>query len=438
MFAPLALLYRRMRDLPGLSELFDRVWDDPLRHDAVLMLGLQTLYKLSGIVLVMVLSRTLSSEKIGIYFFALSFAGSLVLLTGYHINQVMIRKIAAEPHNAEGWFSSLLGFRLVSSPFYLLCVVSAALIFARDVWQVVMVVAVYILFENLHFCFVSFFVAMKKVVYNVVLGGFTELLFLAAFLWAMWMAPSLETLLLVNFLRSVLLLVAAVAVTQRSLCRLRVSWHSSYLREGGPFFLVTLFDRLRGQLAVILLGFLADYQAVGVYQLAFGVLLGLLFIPETVGLVTFPRLAAMVSPQQKRRDLIQGSVFLLAAGFVLTILVLLAAEPLTGLLYGRQAGAVRPLLRMMAPLFPLVFLNSFLYSALMATHHEKKALLVSAIALMTGVSGSWTLIPYYGAYGLIYTQWFTSVIQLGLLGWNTRRGFFRDGDRGTAGREVLR
>ena len=263
----------------------------PLQRDTLRMLSAETLYRLSGFVLLMVLSRYLPAEEIGVYFFALSFARIFLVFASFGLTPILMRRVAAEPQRAALHLSALLGFRLVSSPLYLVCVSVAAFVFVREIWQLVVAVAVFALLENIYVAFGSFFIALQKVVYNVSIGIVVEVFFLAVFLLGMLWAPSLEVLVQANLLRALCLVGAAFFLTQRWLCPLQVSWDGRFVKESVPFAFFSLLALLRGRLDTLLLGFLTDYSAVGYYQLAFRVMFASFFVPVVVGLMFFPQLS---------------------------------------------------------------------------------------------------------------------------------------------------
>ncbi len=97
------------------------LWHSRLRRDTFLLLALQTFYKLSGVVLLVVLSRRLSTGDIGIYFFALSFAEAFIVRANFQLNPVMMRRVAADLNQASAHLGPVLGYRLFGGPVYLSC-----------------------------------------------------------------------------------------------------------------------------------------------------------------------------------------------------------------------------------------------------------------------------------------------------------------------------
>jgi O-antigen/teichoic acid export membrane protein len=387
-----------------------RLW-----HDACLLLAVQTFYKLSGVILLVVLSRRLPAGDIGVYFFALSFAESFIVLASFQLNPVLMRRVAADPAQALAHLSPLLGFRLVSSPLYLLCVTVAAVALTGATWWVILVVALFALLENIYLAFGNFFLALKKAHYNVSIGVAVEVFFLAFFLLGMWRTPSLEVLLAGNLLRSACLVGTAVFATHRWLCPLQVSWDSIFIKEGAPFILLNLLAMLRGQVDTLLLGFLTDYDTVGHYHLALRIVFASSFVPATVGLVLFPQLAAHGLSKENRRTVVCAAGLLLGLGLLGTAVIFPCAAPLTAVLYGSLAEAVTPLLRLLALLFPLTFLNLFLAATLQALHQETKTLAALAVGTGMGFLANGALIPLFGADGAAYARVLSALIQLGLL-----------------------
>ena len=68
------------------------------------MLAAQSWYKLSGFVLLIVMSRRLTAAEIGVFFFAVAFAESLLVFANFSLNSVMSRRVAADPRRASDHF----------------------------------------------------------------------------------------------------------------------------------------------------------------------------------------------------------------------------------------------------------------------------------------------------------------------------------------------
>lgn len=243
------------------------------------------MYRLSGAVIVVVLSRSLPAEDIGRYYFALSFAEVFIVLASFRLNPVLMRRVAAQPAHASSHFASVLGFLLVSSPIYLLVVGGAALTFAPTLGWLIFLISVFTLLEH-HYLFCShLFLALRKVVYGVSIGATVQVVFLAVFLAGMWWKPSLDVFVGANLFRAVCLLGAGLFVIHRWLLPLRLGWDQSLIKEGAPFILLALLAILRNHLDTLLIGSFLDYALVGQYNLALRIVVTTYFVPHVVSQV---------------------------------------------------------------------------------------------------------------------------------------------------------
>ena len=189
----------------------------PVRRDTIIMLTAQSFYRLSGFVIVMVLARSLPASTIGEFVFAMAFAESFVAISNFGLNSVMSRSVAADPASASARFASVLGFRLVSGLIYLTIVMLAAVVFTSAPWVLMLAATLIVLVEDSYYSFGSLFLALRKAVYNVTLGVTVQALFIAIFLFGMYLRPSLSLLVAVNGFRVVALLIGAAWLTQRRL-----------------------------------------------------------------------------------------------------------------------------------------------------------------------------------------------------------------------------
>jgi O-antigen/teichoic acid export membrane protein len=367
-----------------------------------------------GFLLLMILSRRLSPTDIGLFYFSASFAESAIMLANLSLNPVLTREVAASPSQISARLAPLFGLRLVSGPVYLVSVTVAAMLAAPARWPVVAAAALFTLLEDLYFSLGALFLAMKKAIYNVSIGVIVQSLFLVVFVCGMYWGPSLEMLLGVSLLRSVCMLGAALYVTQRWLCPLRVSWDSRLVRAGIPFILLTILGTIRRQGDTLMLGFLAGYEAVGHYNLANRVLVAALFLPGVVNSVLFPEFAAQGLSARNRRLFVRGVGYLAGAGALAMVLLLVGAAPLAKALYGPLGSAVAPLIRLVAILFPLSFVTPLLSSVLQGMYQERRLVRAAVLVVGTSVLLNAALIPRWGAEGAIYAQIATTLIQLGI------------------------
>lgn len=387
-----------------------------LGRDTTLQWCVQVFWRLSGVVVLMVLSRKVSAEDIGVFFFALSFAESFIVFASLNLDTVMMRRVASRPELASEFVAPLLGFRLLSSPLYLGCTVIAGRFLAPKIWPVISIAAIFVLADSLYFSLAGLFIALRKVIYTFAIGILVQALYLVLFLAGMMWAPSLGSLLGANLLRSFMLLAAAAVLARHLLPGLKPAWSRDFFKEGAPFVLILVIALLQEKVDTLLLGFLADYEAVGHYSLALRIITAATFIPVALARVFFPHLVAEKVSGRNRAILIRAVMLLAVLGTMAAVFGYFWAEPLTRVLYGRLSGTVAPLLRPLTFIFPVQFLTLFLSIALQALRQEKKTLTAQAVSTAVSVILNGTLIPMFSVHGAIAARLLSSLLQLILLG----------------------
>jgi polysaccharide transporter, PST family len=392
-------------------------WPDlgSLGRDTLLQWAVQIFWRLSGVAVLAVLSRTLTAADIGVFFFALSFAETFIVFASLNLDTVMMRRVASNPERASEQIAPLFGFRLVSSPLYLLCTLVAARFLAPNIWPVILIVAMSVLAESLYFSLAGLFIALRKVIYTFTIGITVQALYLLLFLAGMEAAPSLGALLGVNLFRACALCVGAALVSRRLFHAPKPAWSTAFLREGAPFMLLLVVALMQEKVDTLLLGFLVDYQAVGLYSLALRVITAASFVPTAMAAVFFPRLAAERITRRNQAILLRALALLAALGVTAAAVGFIGAVPLTRVLYGQLSGAVARLLRPLALLIPIQFLAIFLSVALQALRQEKKALIAQAVCTGSSVLLNVILIPAFAVDGAIAVRLFSSALQLILL-----------------------
>lgn len=393
----------------------------PSRESAVL-LAVQIFYKLTGIAILGAISRQLDPTAIGAYFYALSLCESLTVMGNLSLNQVMMRRVATSA-NPLVPLGAVLGLRRFGIPLYLLVVAGVAAVLARDIWLIVLAIAIATLFEDLYFTLGAFFMGLRRAYLNVVVGVGVHTAFLVVFFGGMAVAPSLQTVIGANIFRGFGLVTLALLMIRWRVGRLQLDVDRGLVREGTLFIGFTLIRMLRERLDTLILAQFATYALVGHYQLGWRILIAANFVPSTIALVLYPRLTQAGPTPEGRRLLLRGAATLGGLGVLGAVLLIVLATPLTTVLYGPQSADVAPLLRGLAILLPLGFLDAYLSVTLPAFYQERRVFNSLLLSAGVGLALNLTLIPTLGAYGGILAQILSSLLRLGLYTWHMLKLF---------------
>jgi O-antigen/teichoic acid export membrane protein len=386
-----------------------------LRRDTAWVLMAQAFYKLSGFALLMVLARRLGAQDIGAFFFAIAFAESFVVIANFGMSAVMARRVAANPADAAARFAPVLGFRILSSPVYLIVVMAVALLFTHVKPALILATAVIALVEDTYFAFGGLFLALRKPMYNVALGVTIHAAYVILFLVTMLLAPSLTMLLGVTMLRVVCLVIAGAWITQSRLFPLRATWDTATVRAALPFVLIAALHVFRDQIGTLVLGTRASYTDVAHFNLAWRLVASSYFVPTAVCAVFVPLLTAHGLTTQNRRLMIRAAGAVAGIGLIAAAIAWFLANPIASVLYGPMASTVAPLLRALAVVFPLGFMAFFLSLVLQSLYEEAHVLRALILVTAANLTVNWILVPKIGAMGAVYAQVISTSLQLVIL-----------------------
>ena len=391
-----------------------------IRRDTVAIFAAQTFYRLSGFILLIVLSRQLGATDIGAFFFAVAFAESLIVVSHFGTSAIMARRVASSPGEAAGHFAPLLGFRLLSAPLYLITVVTAATLFTSAPPWLAASTALITLLEDIYFSFGSLFLALRKALYNVTLGISIHSAYIAVFLAGMWVAPSLGMLVGVTMFRAACLLAAGVWVTRSRLFPIAARLDWTVVRAGIPFVLIAALHVLRDQIGTLILGTMSTYAAVAHFNLAWRLVASSYFVPTAICAVIVPIITAGGLTDSNRRLIRRAAGGVTGAGLFGAAIAFFLARPLSGIMYGGLGETVAPTLEALAVVFPLGFLALFLALVLQALYEEAHVLRTLFLVTAVNLIANLFLVPRYGAQGAAYAQIASTGLQLAILAFRLR------------------
>jgi O-antigen/teichoic acid export membrane protein len=386
-------------------------------RDAALLFAGQCFFKATGVLVMVILSRSLPAQAIGVFFFATALAETFTTLANFRLDLVVMRRVAADPQQAGALLAGLMGFRLATSLPYLACVAAASAVVGGPAWPVVLGVALFTLLDDVYSCFAALFLGLGKASFHVAVGVAVQALYLGVLGGVMLWKPSLEVLVGANLFRSLLLVVVAVLLARRHLCPVRIAWDAAFVREGVPFIVLALIAALRGKMDTLLLGLLIGYRAVGLFDLALRIVTASFFFPLVFCQLIVPRLA--VNGLDETNQLLAARiVFLLGCvGLLGSGVVALFAKPLTSVLYGSLSSEVAPVLRGLAILFPLGFVRNFLFHVLQGLHCEQLLVRVSIVMFAVATPVTWMMVTRFGVFGAVATRVIMASIMTAILGW---------------------
>lgn len=400
--------------------------------------------KFAGLVLFLVLVRSLTIAEIGQFTFALTFVGIFSMLTDWGISTWMMREVARRRQEASRWLGAGLcakGFTFAGSAAIGLTVAWATRLPA-GVRNVILILFAAMIADVLGQTMAYLFLALERGAISALVFALTDWLRLGFVCLALRLTPDLP------HVAWAYLLATCVAPLFCSLCLRRQGLElkrakrddlKTALRSGIPFLLVGVFVRVYLRADTLLLGYLKTDVSVGTYNAAYKLMEALMFIPAAFMGAIFPMLSRSFGTDMPhfRAGCRMAIRVLSSLGLPLAVGTTLIAPQVIVRLYGPGYGVSVLYLRILIWASALIFMNAILPASLNACGKEKYSLAVLAVGIVLNVVGNVILIPGMDATGAAIMTVVTEVVSTLLYLLLFRRFLFAPGIPGLIWRPLL-
>lgn len=187
------------------------------------------------------------------------------------------------------------------------------------------------------------------------------------------------------------------------------------LKIGFPFAIQLIFGTLYFQIDTLIIGKLTGMEAVGFYQAATRIVFAVFPLALIINNVFYPRLAAVYNPDTQNYQTSDGykmMFLLLLISIILTIFLIVFAQPVVYLIYGPKMVPSIPVLQV----FSLILLFRFVAGGLgilLITCQKQIFLVIAAIiATVTNLILNFIWVP---SYGIISSAWANVITHLIIL-----------------------
>jgi O-antigen/teichoic acid export membrane protein len=386
-----------------------------IRTHIVMVTGSQLLQKLTGFLVIALMTRHLARSQMGEFFLAVGIGTIAAQATELGTTRHIIRTVARNHAGALGELSRALSLRLPVMAGVFVLVNVACLVVRPALSQTLLLVTLYLMLQDIQFSFAAFFNGLELYGYRVmvdlvgqvVLAGLALLIVLSggglhAVLWAYVAANA-----------SVVLVTLWMISSRHG--RPTLTWHPDaalgVARQSLPIFAVTLLDTVHFKADTIMLGFMKPLTAVASYDAAYRLFevsrlairpVALIFFPICVGMAArheWPQLKALFG-KLTRTSLLLGGAATLAVVAIAGLLVPLAFGP-------KYTDSV-PLVRVLYLTAPVLFTGLLAVSLIHTLHLERYAIQAATGCIIANVSLNAIAIPRWGPIGC---AWITVITQ---------------------------
>jgi O-antigen/teichoic acid export membrane protein len=366
----------------------------------------------------LVLTTVLIAHALGVIRFGqYAFVAAVIALgnvvTTFGTDTLLIREVARDRRDSAGWAGAALSLQLVLSASWLIVVVVAAPAAIDRSGDVLLAVMIY----SLSLIPLAFFTvytvvlrAHERMELYLLLSAAVAISQLMGIAWVLQVNQSLVALALLLDGVQLLAAISAALVCHHYLPAFRFRWKidrrqlASLVRVAWPFALLGALAVIYQRLGVLMLSTLGTETDTGWYAAASRVIEPVKILHFAVLGALLPALShlttAAASQQALAARLFKRSwLFLLSLSTLVTLAVMVFAEPLVNVLFGAAYAPAAALVKTLAvSLIPYTI--SAAWSVQRVTQGQERRVMWSlAVSLMVSFALNLGLIPVYGASG---------------------------------------
>lgn len=374
--------------------------------------------------LFIVLARAFGQDGIGQYSFALAFTSFFALFGGFGLGVLSIKEMSRRSDSLVDYYSRIYTLRLILAVavFSILLFILPFLPFPYETKLIIAVIGAYQVINTLVEGLAAIFVARE----DMHLAGLLEFTLRAGIaLTGITIVMAGGSLIIVLAALPVVtlgqLFVAYGMVTKKyGRPRLIASWSffSTTLREAIPYGLSTLYFVLSLRVEVIFLFFFLSAAEVGIYNVAYRVVLFLLVPMMYIGVALLPLASRLyVNSRKELEALYHKSLGLLVLiGLPAAAGLWLIAPDLINLVFGKPFAESASILRFLALLLFLGCLRTVFETFLVSCDRQVERTKSQWTVALVNLLGNIILIPAFGIKGAAIARLISDTLLTILLG----------------------
>ncbi|MFA5880334.1 MAG: flippase [Candidatus Margulisiibacteriota bacterium] len=363
------------------------------------------------------IARVLGAAAFGLYSFALAFLAYLLIVTDFGLSLFGVKEISQNRHLAPKITLNIILLRLFLSlvaygcAFIIVLFVPSSIQLKLIFWLVFLLVFPRAIDPS------WIFQGLEKMQYIALLKIAGAILSLSLTVLLVKSSADLIKLPIINFLS--LLIVALVLIIfiskvifELRLHHLSISIWKNYVSQALPLGVAAVLIQVYCNLDSIMLGFMRDVEAVGVYNAAYKLFFGVVFLLAFWQQVVFPESSRriMADREKAKNFLLDYSRISFLFGFPICYLVAFLAPTLINIFFGvAYSGANLALTILVWNFLPLILSGLYGTLILVPLGKTKEILFAAGGGALINIILNLLLIPGFGVSGAAVATLLTEV-----------------------------
>lgn len=380
-----------------------------VKNTVVLISG-EVVGKFLALVFTIYMARYLQVEGFGILSFGLAFAGMFGLFADIGFFELTIREVSRDKSSALKYFSNIATLKLLimvpvfGSMFAFINLMGYPL----QTVQVVYLLGASMILDSISMIFNSTFQAFEEMEYVSIGKIIKNVLLLGGTFAAIFMGLGILAFPGLYLLASLITLLFNVVISIRKFVVPKLSFDKDFciwlLKEGVPFWTSSAFVAILNQTDKIMLSFLVDDSAVGIYSAAFRIVYTMNFIPIMFVSAIYPATSRLfLTSRDSLKELFERSFkYLLIAGILFVIVVNSYSDFIIVRIFGEGYNASVLCLEILVWASLFIFLDVGYSNLLRSTDRQVQVMYVTMLIASLNVVLNLVLIPMYSYIGASY------------------------------------
>jgi O-antigen/teichoic acid export membrane protein len=393
------------------------------------LLTAQVLRHLIGFFYMMYTARYLGAAGFGILSFALAFTAIFSILTDFGLQPLTIREVARDKTLAPKYLANLSAMKivLVIATFGLIAITINLLGYPQETIKVVYLVTLSIVLNSFTTMLYSIFQAYERMEYQSLGQIINAAVMLTGVILAMKLGLSVVGFALLYFLSSIVCLAYSFFVLKMRFFSLFLQWShrkveidwdfwKATAKEAIPFGLGMFFVIIFYWIDSVMLSVMKGDEVVGWYNVAYRMVLVLLFIPQTFIAAIYP---AMSASYKTSVDSLQSSheksfKYLTIIGVPIAIGTTLLAQRLVLSVFGKSyTNSILPL-QILVWSAVFIFMSITFGNLFNCLNRQSIVTKITGICVLVNVALNIILVPKFSLIGASIATVMTEFVSLSL------------------------
>lgn len=384
---------------------------------------------LSGLFVMMVLTRYLGPEMFGKYIWIVTLVMIFQPIVNFEIDKIVVRDVAQENSKAEHYFSAAITMKLFLALFFLFALLSITWLSGMNMAAMAAfsLIGLSEFFFQFWLIYVALFRVSERMEFESILTAIYRLVHVSGIIIVVFWDLGFLSLFSILLIASItLFVISSIIVRKRffSIYLLRdFPLFRYFLKESYPLLGSTLFFILLLRLDIVLLKELGGLVEVSLYHIPHNMIMQLSIVPAALITALYPVLSRQFTGNTAAfSHLIEASeelVWLLSAPVILIFSCI--SHEIIMVVAGVKYTTAGEVLQLLAPGFLLFFFN-YLYSNLLTIRSGQMVLMKRTIIVFwSNLLFDVMLIPLFGARGAAIAKILSYIIYWVLLAMPARK-----------------